>query len=66
MVNIPGIADYNQFTRRSHRQHLEHDRIYQAKNGRVRADAEGQCHYRNGGKGRTLPQHAQGVLQVLK
>ena len=60
------IAHNYQLSGILHRQHLEHDCIFQAEDGRVRADSKRQRQHRYGGKGGILAQHAQRVSNVLK
>src|SRR3954462_1872734 len=60
------IAHHYQLPWILHRQHLEHDCIFQAEDGGVRANAKRQRQHGDGGKGRILAQHAQRVSEVLK
>ena len=53
----PGILD---------RHRLDQDRVYQAVDCRIAADAAGERHYRHGGEKAIGEQRPQGVMQVIQ
>ena len=62
------VSDFQQheLLRIPDRQHLHQHCVYQAKNGRIRSDAECQSQHCYCGKAGTLEQHSKGVAKIIK